>query len=62
MRLNNLKFNPDKIEVLWVSRKVDMGSESLPILDAVILPLKKQVCSLQVLLDTTVSLETKWPL
>uniref|UniRef100_A0A803TXA5 Reverse transcriptase domain-containing protein n=1 Tax=Anolis carolinensis TaxID=28377 RepID=A0A803TXA5_ANOCA len=58
MGSNKLKLNPDKIEVLLVSRKAEQGIGLQPVLDGVTLPLKTQVCSLGVLLlDSSLSLE-----
>uniref|UniRef100_A0A803TBL9 Reverse transcriptase domain-containing protein n=1 Tax=Anolis carolinensis TaxID=28377 RepID=A0A803TBL9_ANOCA len=50
MRANKLKLNPDKTEVLQVSRSTDRGIGWLPVLDGVALPLKAEVRSLGVLL------------
>uniref|UniRef100_A0A803TL80 Reverse transcriptase domain-containing protein n=1 Tax=Anolis carolinensis TaxID=28377 RepID=A0A803TL80_ANOCA len=57
MRANKLKLNPDKTEVLLVSRKAEQGIGLQPVLDGVALPLKTQVRSLGVLLDSSLSLE-----
>uniref|UniRef100_A0A803T4E3 Reverse transcriptase domain-containing protein n=1 Tax=Anolis carolinensis TaxID=28377 RepID=A0A803T4E3_ANOCA len=57
MRANKLKLNPDKIEVLLVSRKAEQGIGLQPVLDGVALPLKTQVRSLGVPLDSSSSLE-----
>uniref|UniRef100_A0A803TS28 Reverse transcriptase domain-containing protein n=1 Tax=Anolis carolinensis TaxID=28377 RepID=A0A803TS28_ANOCA len=57
MRVNKLKLNPDKTEVLLVSRKAEQGIGLQPELDGVALPLKAQVRSLGVLLDSSLSLE-----
>uniref|UniRef100_A0A803TQ40 Reverse transcriptase domain-containing protein n=1 Tax=Anolis carolinensis TaxID=28377 RepID=A0A803TQ40_ANOCA len=46
MWANKLKLNPDKTEVLLVSRKAEQGIGLQPVLDGVALPLKTQVCSL----------------
>uniref|UniRef100_A0A803TEJ9 Reverse transcriptase domain-containing protein n=1 Tax=Anolis carolinensis TaxID=28377 RepID=A0A803TEJ9_ANOCA len=59
MRVNKLRLNPDKTEVLQVSRKSDLGIGWQPVLDRVALPLKAQVCSLGVLLDSGLTLETQ---
>ena len=59
MRANKLKINPDKTEVLLVSQKADEGIGILPVLDGVTLPLKTQVCSLCVLLDSSLSLDAQ---
>uniref|UniRef100_A0A803TWJ5 Reverse transcriptase domain-containing protein n=1 Tax=Anolis carolinensis TaxID=28377 RepID=A0A803TWJ5_ANOCA len=57
MRANKLKLNPDKTEVLLVSHKAEQGTGLQPVLDGVTLPLKTQVHSLGVLLDSSLSLE-----
>uniref|UniRef100_A0A803TVM8 Reverse transcriptase domain-containing protein n=1 Tax=Anolis carolinensis TaxID=28377 RepID=A0A803TVM8_ANOCA len=57
MRVNKLKLNPDKTEVHLVSRKAEQGIGLQPVLDGVALPLKAQVRSLGVLLDSSLSLE-----
>uniref|UniRef100_A0A803TE01 ribonuclease H n=1 Tax=Anolis carolinensis TaxID=28377 RepID=A0A803TE01_ANOCA len=57
MRANKLKLNPDKTEVLLVSRKAEQGIGLQPVLDGVALPLKTQVRSLGVILDSLLSLE-----
>uniref|UniRef100_A0A803TFX4 Reverse transcriptase domain-containing protein n=1 Tax=Anolis carolinensis TaxID=28377 RepID=A0A803TFX4_ANOCA len=57
MRANKLKLNPDKTEVLLVSRKAEQGIGLQPVVDGVALPLKTQVRSLGVLLDSSLSLE-----
>uniref|UniRef100_A0A803TC32 Reverse transcriptase domain-containing protein n=1 Tax=Anolis carolinensis TaxID=28377 RepID=A0A803TC32_ANOCA len=57
MRANKLKLNPDKTEVLLVSRKAEQGIGLQPVLDGVTLPLKAQVRSLGVILDSSLSLE-----
>uniref|UniRef100_A0A803TBL4 Reverse transcriptase domain-containing protein n=1 Tax=Anolis carolinensis TaxID=28377 RepID=A0A803TBL4_ANOCA len=59
MRANKLKLNPDKTEVLQVSRSTDRGIGWLPVLDGVALPLKAQVRSLGVLLDSSLSLDAQ---
>lgn len=41
MNANKLKRNPDKIKVLWVSRKAEQELQTSPVLDGVILSLKK---------------------
>uniref|UniRef100_A0A803TBI4 Reverse transcriptase domain-containing protein n=1 Tax=Anolis carolinensis TaxID=28377 RepID=A0A803TBI4_ANOCA len=43
MRANKLKLNPDKTEVLLVSRKAEQDIGLQPVLDGVALPLKAQV-------------------
>uniref|UniRef100_A0A803THC7 Reverse transcriptase domain-containing protein n=1 Tax=Anolis carolinensis TaxID=28377 RepID=A0A803THC7_ANOCA len=57
MRANKLKLNPDKMEVLLVSRKAKQGIGLQPVLAGVALPLKTQVRSLGVMLDSSLSLE-----
>uniref|UniRef100_G1KYX6 HSR domain-containing protein n=1 Tax=Anolis carolinensis TaxID=28377 RepID=G1KYX6_ANOCA len=57
MRANKLKLNPDKTEVLLVSHKAEQGIGLQPVLDGVALPLKTRVCSLGILLDSSLSLE-----
>ena len=59
MRANKLKLNPDKTEVLLVSQKADQGIGIQLVLDGVTLPLKTQVCSLGVLLDSALSLDAQ---
>uniref|UniRef100_A0A803TU59 Reverse transcriptase domain-containing protein n=1 Tax=Anolis carolinensis TaxID=28377 RepID=A0A803TU59_ANOCA len=59
MRANKLKLNPDKTEVLQVSRSTDRGTGWLPVLEGVALPLKAQVHSLGVLLDSSLSLDAQ---
>nr|XP_060621478.1 uncharacterized protein LOC132768982 [Anolis sagrei ordinatus]XP_060621479.1 uncharacterized protein LOC132768982 [Anolis sagrei ordinatus]XP_060621480.1 uncharacterized protein LOC132768982 [Anolis sagrei ordinatus] len=59
MRRNKLKINPDKTEVLLVDRKPDWGVGWQPVLDGVTLPLKSQVRSLGVLLDSSLTLEAQ---
>uniref|UniRef100_A0A803TMK0 Reverse transcriptase domain-containing protein n=1 Tax=Anolis carolinensis TaxID=28377 RepID=A0A803TMK0_ANOCA len=57
MRANKLKLNPDKMEVLLISRRAEQGIGLQPVLDGVALPLKTQVHNLGVLLDSLLSLE-----
>ncbi|XP_015274014.1 PREDICTED: uncharacterized protein LOC107116590 [Gekko japonicus] len=57
MRVNKLKLNPDKTDFLRVSRKVDQGLRMSPVSEGVILPFKRQVHSLGVLLDIAVTFE-----
>uniref|UniRef100_A0A803SWN1 Reverse transcriptase domain-containing protein n=1 Tax=Anolis carolinensis TaxID=28377 RepID=A0A803SWN1_ANOCA len=59
MRANKLKLNRDKTEVLQVSRATDRGIGRLPVLDGVTLPLKAQVRSRGVLLDSSLSLDAQ---
>ena len=58
-RANKLKFNPDKTEVLLFIQKADEGIGILPVLDGVTLPLKTQVHSLGMLLDSSLSLDAQ---
>nr|XP_056718133.1 interleukin-1 receptor type 2 [Euleptes europaea] len=60
MRVNKLELNPDKTDVLWVSRKADQGPESSPVVEGVTLPLRGHIHSLGVLLDIVVTLENRW--
>ena len=46
MRAIKLKLNPDKTEVLLLSRNVDQGIGMQPVLDRITLPLKTQLRSL----------------
>uniref|UniRef100_A0A803TWX8 Reverse transcriptase domain-containing protein n=1 Tax=Anolis carolinensis TaxID=28377 RepID=A0A803TWX8_ANOCA len=57
MRANKLKLSSDKTEVLLFSRKAEQGTGLQPMLDGVTLPLKTQVRSLGILLDSSLSLE-----
>uniref|UniRef100_A0A803TUY7 Reverse transcriptase domain-containing protein n=1 Tax=Anolis carolinensis TaxID=28377 RepID=A0A803TUY7_ANOCA len=57
MRAKKLNLNPDKTEVLLVSQKAEQGIGLQPVLDGVTLPLKAQVRSLGVFLDSSLSLE-----
>ncbi|XP_062822834.1 uncharacterized protein LOC100554203 isoform X4 [Anolis carolinensis] len=59
MRRNKLRINPDKTEALLVSRSSDWGIGWQPVLDGVALPLKSQVRSLGVLLDSVLMLEAQ---
>ena len=59
MRVNKLKFNPDKTEVLLVSQKANQGIGMQPVLDEVALLLKTQVYSFGVLLDLPLSLDAQ---
>ena len=51
MRVNKLKINSDKMELLLVSRKSNQ--------DKVIFSLKTQLCSLGVLLDSSLNLDAQ---
>ena len=59
MRANKLKLNPDKTDVFLVSRKADQGIGIQPVLNGVAHPLKTQMCSLGVLLDSSLSLDVQ---
>ncbi|XP_053169630.1 uncharacterized protein LOC128353010 [Hemicordylus capensis] len=59
MWANKLKLNPDKMEVILVSRRANRDKDILPVLDGVALPLKEQVRSLGVLLDPALLLEAQ---
>uniref|UniRef100_A0A803T733 Reverse transcriptase domain-containing protein n=1 Tax=Anolis carolinensis TaxID=28377 RepID=A0A803T733_ANOCA len=59
MRRNKLRINPDKTEALLVSCASDRGIGWQPVLDGVALPLKSQVRSLGVLLDSALTLEAQ---
>lgn len=43
MRVKTLKINPEKIEVLLVVRRTDLGTEVPPVLNGLALSLKEQV-------------------
>ncbi|XP_062818981.1 probable RNA-directed DNA polymerase from transposon BS isoform X1 [Anolis carolinensis] len=59
MRANKLKLNPDKTEALLVSRRTNRGIGWQPVLNGVALPLKAQVRSLGVLLDSSLALDAQ---
>ncbi|XP_061441792.1 uncharacterized protein LOC133364873 [Rhineura floridana] len=59
MRVNKLKLNPDKTEMLLVDGFSDRMVDIYPVLDGVTLPLKDQVRSLGVFLDSSLSLEAQ---
>ncbi|KAF7238280.1 Raftlin, partial [Varanus komodoensis] len=59
MRANKLSLNPDKREVRLVGRSLFQVSDFDLVLDGVALPLKDRVCSLGVLLDPELSLESQ---
>uniref|UniRef100_A0A803TNY3 Reverse transcriptase domain-containing protein n=1 Tax=Anolis carolinensis TaxID=28377 RepID=A0A803TNY3_ANOCA len=59
MRANKLKLNPDKTEALLVSCGTNWGIGWQPVLDGVALPLKAQVRSLGVLLDSSLALDAQ---
>ena len=54
-----MKLNPDKTEVLLVSQKADQGTGIQLVLDGVTLPLKTQVHSFCVLLNSALSLDAQ---
>ena len=56
MTANKLKLNPDKTEMLLVGGSSDRMEGVQPVLDGVALPLKRQVRSLGVLLEPSLSL------
>ena len=51
IKVNKLKLNPDKMEVLLVGASPDKLEGHFPALNGVTLPLRDRVCSLGVLLD-----------
>ena len=59
MRVNKLKLNPDKMEVLLVGASLDRLEGHFPALNGVTLPLRDRVHSLGVLLDTSLTLEAQ---
>ena len=59
MRANKLKLNPDKAEVLLVSRKPNQGIGLQPVLDGVTLHLKTQAHSLGMRQDSSLSLDAQ---
>ena len=59
MRVNNLKLNQDKTEVLMINQKADQGTRLHPVLDGVSLSLKIEVCSLRVLLGSSLSMDAQ---
>ncbi|XP_061443806.1 uncharacterized protein LOC133365612 isoform X9 [Rhineura floridana] len=59
MRTNKLRLNPDKTEMLLVGGSSDQMVDVQPVLDGVALPLKEQIHSLRVLLESSLSLETQ---
>ncbi|XP_078241606.1 uncharacterized protein LOC140704410 [Pogona vitticeps] len=59
MRVNKLRLNPDKFEVLLVGAPPDRLKGHLPTLDGITLPLKDRVRSLGVLLDPSLTLEAQ---
>lgn len=56
MRVYKLKFNPNKTEILMVGPDSALGRHCDLILDGVVLPLKYQIHSLGILLDTSLLL------
>ena len=59
IRVNKLKFNPDKMEVLLVGASPDRLEGHFPALNGVTLPLRDRVRSLGVLLDPSLTLEAQ---
>ena len=59
MRVNKLRLNPDKTEVLLVRKSTTRVLDYHPTLDGVALPLKEQVRSLGVLLDPQLLLDSQ---
>ncbi|XP_062831034.1 probable RNA-directed DNA polymerase from transposon BS [Anolis carolinensis] len=59
MRANKLRLNPDKTEALLVSRGTNWGIGWQPVLNRVALPLRAQVRSLGVLLDSSLTLKAQ---
>ena len=59
MRVNKLRLNPDKLEVLLVGALPHRLKGHFPALDGVKLPLKDRVHSLGVLLDPGLTLEAQ---
>ncbi|XP_061438561.1 protein arginine N-methyltransferase 8 isoform X6 [Rhineura floridana] len=57
MTTSKLRLNPDKTEMLLVDGFSDQMVDIYPVLDGVTLPLKEQVCSLGIILDSSLSLE-----
>ncbi|XP_060135246.1 uncharacterized protein LOC132592706 [Zootoca vivipara] len=59
MAANRLRLNPDKTEVLFVGDRRWAGVEDSLVLNGVTVPLKDQVCSLGVILDSQLSMEAQ---
>ena len=59
MKVNKLRLNPDKLEVLLVGAPPDRLKSHFPALDGVALPLKHRVPSLGVLCDPGLILEAQ---
>ena len=59
MRVNKLKLNPDKMEVLLVGASPDRLEGHFPAMNGVALPLRHRVHSLGVLLDPSLTLEVQ---
>ena len=57
--MNKLKFNPDKTEVLLVNQNIVRGIGTQPVLAEVALPLETPVHNLDVLLDSSLSLDAQ---
>lgn len=56
---NKLKLNPDKTEILLVNRVASQGLQSQSVLDWVLLPLKKQICSMGALSDLSLQMKAQ---
>lgn len=59
MGANRLKLNPGKTKMLLIGCMANQGIETPPVLDGMTLPLKTQVSSLGLLLDSSLSLDTR---
>ena len=59
MRVNKLKVNPDKMEVLLVGASPDRLEGHFPAMNGVALNLRDRIRSLGVLLDPSLSLEAQ---
>ena len=60
VRVNKLKLNQDKTEVLLVSHEADQGIGTQPVLDGAALPLKTQARSSgDMLPDSSLSLDAQ---
>ena len=59
MRVNKLKLNPDKTEMLLVGASPDKLEGHFPALNGVTLPLRDRVRSLGVLLNSGLTLEAQ---
>ena len=59
MAANGLRLNPDKTEVLFWGDRVQAGVGDSLVLNGVTVPLKDQVRSLGVILDSQLSMEAQ---